>query len=120
MADVSAGRKWFYSLIRLIGIDATRALMTTYGGKSIYVPKMSVFLQAKRDTLIYKQYCTGQFTVHTLADKWSLGTTSIHNIIKKMAQLDGADTTEGIAVLKNTIKTQGPEDRWKALLDDGE
>jgi Mor family transcriptional regulator len=75
--------KVFDRLVELVGIEATRKILIEYGGRSIYIPKVDIFLGRQRNWRIVDEYEKGLYTQRELAEKWSLSQSQIQRIISE-------------------------------------
>jgi Mor family transcriptional regulator len=69
--------------VACIGLDATRKLLTAYGGKKINLPKPLVFFQAQRNVMITKDFLSGNYKKSELVAKWGLSYKTISKIIEE-------------------------------------
>ena len=73
---------WYEKLVACIGAEPTRKLVAKFGGTSIPVPRVNVFLVNQRDIMITQDYLTGKYNQRELAEKWTLSVPTIRKIIK--------------------------------------
>lgn len=58
--------------------------MQTFGGKTLYIPKIKGLIRIRRDEKIYKDHETGLYTHAELARKWSLKKPTLTRIINRV------------------------------------
>lgn len=73
---------WFDRFVATIGLDATRKLITRYGGKTIRLPRVNVFLQKQRNIMITKDFLTNKYKKKELGAKWGLHPQTISKIVE--------------------------------------
>ncbi len=74
---------WCDRLVACIGFEATRKLITAYGGQTIKVPMAPVFFQLYRNFRITQDFCSLGYTRRELEQKWGLSYKTISNIVKQ-------------------------------------
>lgn len=72
---------WYQKLVACIGLESTRKLIAKYGGTSIPVPRVNVFLPNQRDIMVTKDYISKKYLMRELASKWSLSQKTIRKIV---------------------------------------
>ena len=80
--------KTFEKLIQIIGVDAALALSRFYGGKTLYIPKITNLIGRRRNIAIYSDYKTGEYTYRELSTKWGAPIGTIASIINTHRRLE--------------------------------
>lgn len=73
----------FNNLLETIGLDATIALISAYGGKQIYVPKINRFMRSRRNHKIWDDYTSGRFSIKQMTKKYDMNKNTLHTIIRR-------------------------------------
>ena len=72
---------WYRRLVGCIGQEATRRLVARYGGTSIPVPRVPVFLPDQRDILITQKYLSGKYKKKELCVQFSISYKTLAKIL---------------------------------------